>query len=615
MKKKALLFFFLIVFSSLLFAENFTIEKYGIDISVSEDRVYSVRENLLLDFNTRSHGFYRSIPYKYDGKKAIVKNLKVSDMYSSEKNGDYIDVKIGDADRYVSGLQNYTISYTYDLGDDGYADYDEFYYNIVGSGWGTDVNDVTFSVTFQKPVDASRIWATYGAYGSEKQLSVKVNGNTVSGHIDHLGPNDALTLRVEMDPGFFTGARVEKDHSTAGGILVIALAVLYVLVFLLFHSRYGRDLPLNPVVGFEPPEGLSPLLCGYITDSSADDRDVLSMVFYWADKGYLTIEDMDGKGKNFTFHRVSELPAAAPEPEKTLFYSLFKNRSEVTVDDIGRSGFARDVNEKVKPAVKNYFSKERAMIEKMSVRKEIQMCVFSILYLIIYSFAITVKDSEMLVFPLFGSLLFFAFSAVAAGVMKKYSYVGKGRRVLIGLVYTVVSLVVLLAIFAACLITNTNEVLTLVTFPFYVAVVLLGTFGGSLMEQLSPYGRDAIERTLGFREYIDKVEVDKLKVMIDSDPEYFYHVLSYAICFGLEDKWAKKFSGLLVEPASWYRSSNPVVDYMVYSSLYRRWNNAYRTTVVPISYPQSTGKGGAGTFSGSSGFSGGGFGGGGGRSW
>lgn len=48
------------------------------------------------------------------------------------------------------------------------------------------------------------------------------------------------------------------------------------------------------------------------------------------------------------------------------------------------------------------------------------------------------------------------------------------------------------------------------------------------------------------------VEADKLKALIDEDPEYYYHNLSWAIAFGLEDKWARKFKDLFSKKIPWY---------------------------------------------------------------
>ncbi|MBQ2258999.1 MAG: DUF2207 domain-containing protein, partial [Spirochaetales bacterium] len=122
-----------------------------------------------------------------------------------------------------------------------------------------------------------------------------------------------------------------------------------------------------------------------------------------------------------------------------------------------------------------------------------------------------------------------------------------------------------------------------------------------------------LEGTLGYRDFINLVEIDKLKLLIDEDPEIFYHTLSFAMAFGLEETWAKKFKGLYIPAPSWYVSTTPISDAYFYSRMSRRWRQTFSAQLAK-SAPVSGG-GGHSTFSGSSGFSGGGFSGGGGRSW
>jgi len=120
---------------------------------------------------------------------------------------------------------------------------------------------------------------------------------------------------------------------------------------------------------------------------------------------------------------------------------------------------------------------------------------------------------------------------------------------------------------------------------------------------------------LGYREFIDKVEIDQLKMMIDQDPDFYYHVLSYAVVLGLENKWAKKFDGMIVNPPTWYSGYNAFDVYL----MSRMASNMIRS--IPVnSMPKSSISGSAGSRVGgggfhSSGFSGGGFGGGGGHAW
>ena len=145
----------------------------------------------------------------------------------------------------------------------------------------------------------------------------------------------------------------------------------------------------------------------------------------------------------------------------------------------------------------------------------------------------------------------------------------------------------------------------------FMILLSISMFSAAHISKRSQYGNDRLTEALGYREFIDKVEKDRIKELSEEDPEYFYHVLPYAMVFGLADAWAGKFRDIPIAEADWYYSPYPF-DPFVYSSFGRRWHDDYIRHIDP---PRNTGGGGSRTFSGSSGFSGGGFSGGGGRSW
>ena len=92
---------------------------------------------------------------------------------------------------------------------------------------------------------------------------------------------------------------------------------------------------------------------------------------------------------------------------------------------------------------------------------------------------------------------------------------------------------------------------------------------------------------------------------MNENPEYFYDVLPYAMVFGLEEKWGKKFEGLLTTQPDWYVGPG---YYMFWPMHFNRQITAKINTTIAqnIAKTASTTAGG---------FSGGGGGGGGGGSW
>ena len=156
---------------------------------------------------------------------------------------------------------------------------------------------------------------------------------------------------------------------------------------------------------------------------------------------------------------------------------------------------------------------------------------------------------------------------------------------------------------------------TVVPIAASVVMVILAT----QIRRRTARGAQWSGRILGLKHFIETVEADKLKMLVESDPKYFYSILPYAYVLGVTDKWAKQFESIAVEPPSWYYGYDGSVfttiwfASMISNSLYYTQQNMMATKSSGGSGFGGGGIGGGGGFSGG-GFSGGGFGGGGG-SW
>jgi uncharacterized membrane protein len=147
-----------------------------------------------------------------------------------------------------------------------------------------------------------------------------------------------------------------------------------------------------------------------------------------------------------------------------------------------------------------------------------------------------------------------------------------------------------------------------------VAVLIIFIFGKELTAK-SMLGAKTRIQVLGFEEFMNRVDADRLKRM---PPDTFEKFLPYAMALGVEHRWAKAFAGIVQNPPSWYQSSagyygpgNMFNSYLFVNSLGAMTQTASAAFVAaPRSSSSSSGWSGGGFSSG--GFSGGGFGGGGG---
>ena len=116
--------------------------------------------------------------------------------------------------------------------------------------------------------------------------------NQIQGTLKKTLPfKNGLTCYSDLGDGYFTAKHeIGVDRWIFGlsiGILVIT-AALFVL--------FGRDEKIIPSIQYQPPEGMDSAVVGYVLDGSVDDKDVISLILYWADKGYLKMKEKRSKG-------------------------------------------------------------------------------------------------------------------------------------------------------------------------------------------------------------------------------------------------------------------------------------------------------------------------------
>jgi uncharacterized membrane protein len=137
-------------------------------------------------------------------------------------------------------------------------------------------------------------------------------------------------------------------------------------------------------------------------------------------------------------------------------------------------------------------------------------------------------------------------------------------------------------------------------------------FFGRHMPAKTKAGALAYMAILGFQEFLNRAEKDKIERM--GDMELFTKFLPYAIALDVADNWAEAFEGIYQEPPNWYVSPGGFRTF--HPAGFTRSINTVTSSLgaAMFSAPRGSGGGGSGGFGGG-GFSGGGFGGGGGGSW
>ena len=156
---------------SLGYAQGFDVKKYTVDIYISEEGYFDVVEKYDVYFNQQKHGIYRTIQLKYDlltsegnrEKRAIeVSNIVVPGHKSdidgkfSRKLSTFFDIKIGDANKYVYGPQQYEIRYRVKNAFLFEENDTRFYWNPKPTQWFAPFEKIDFNVHLPEGVSVDR---------------------------------------------------------------------------------------------------------------------------------------------------------------------------------------------------------------------------------------------------------------------------------------------------------------------------------------------------------------------------------------------------------------------------------------------------------------------------
>lgn len=617
---------------------DYNIQKYDIQMIVNENNTFDITETITAYFNKPKHGIYRTIPLKntierLDGttstNRAKVTNVSVNQEYTKSKENEEYQIKIGSASRTITGEQTYVIQYTYDIGKDPVKNYDELYYNLIGREWDTVIEKVTFTVVMPKEFDASQIGFSSGKFGSTNndKVAYTVNGNKIMGSYEKgLSSYEALTIRCELPEGYFTASGLAIDLEQ---YWTIGIPILCFLIAFFLWVRYGRDGKIIKTVEFYPPEGLNSMEVGFLYKGKADSQDVVSLLIYLANKGYIKIEENEetslfSKKKGFKIRKLKEYDGNNIN-EKIFLERLFRKKvkdsyvyeDEITSDDLYDSFYVT-----IDRILKNINTKENKnkIFETISFGKK---ALIIILIIVSYCF-ITIPPMVQygqtvdlimvaLVIPGMGlSVMFAGIVAILRGVRrngKSIETVQMENTIIMAWGILFWGLPFFFLVFPTFLI----DFVYLIGYVIGVVCIISMLILFAYLPKRTPYGKEIFGKLKGFKHFLETAEKDRLEAMVMQNPSYFYDILPYTYALEISEKWVSKFESIALQAPSWYERFDKYDSVAFHSFIHSTMTTAQ--DVMASSPSRSSGGGSSSSSSSGGGSSGGGSGGGGGGSW
>jgi len=537
------------------------IKSFQSEITINKDGTIDVKETIVYDFDyLEKHGIYREIPFiktNQDGKKYELKfdNFLVTDENGKSQtfvkswiNEQLIRIKIGDADRLITGVHTYVISYKVFGALTYFSDHDELYWNVTGNEWTVPIRVSTSEVMLPIGIKKEDIkTACYtGVYGSKESLCstellswddrpkivIKSNGSLGSGEGMSVAISFPKNIVAVLEPKEFVSfwnTWIGKLISFLFGLLALIwyVGLPFYIVYKWFKT--GRD-PKSTIgvttAWFDPPKTqdgkrfLTPGEVGTLGDETVDMKDISASIVDLARRGYLTIDERK-KGDYFLIKN-KEVDSSLLTYEKSILTKFFGGKDEIRIKD---EKLATEVEE-----IKNEMYKQ------------------------------VVEDK--------------LFDKNPQTTRTKY-YVIAGIALFTG-----------------------NFFLAIVAFLF-----------GRVMPRKTIFGTEAKNVAFSLKNFLSS---QKRQLEFQADKQMmFERLLPFAVAFGVERIWAKRFESLNITQPNWYHSysSSHFSSYMLVNSL----NSSFRS-ITTAATPTRSSTGHSSGFGGG-GFSGGGGGGGGGGSW
>ncbi|MBQ6622593.1 MAG: DUF2207 domain-containing protein, partial [Mogibacterium sp.] len=547
----------------------YTTPEYDVVIDVNKNYTFDYTETITVDYGDYAqHGIFRYIPMD---KGYRIQNIRV-DGYEYEV---YVDdgckvIKIGSASKALTGPHTYEIRYRMVGIEDEDPEADHLYLDVLPTGWSSNIDHAEVTVNLPDDFKWTSLDYYVGSYGSAAadtgQWMVSEDAHTIAYRGDNLVRGDGATVYAVLENGYWKGAK--SVRWTALSALLAALAGLIGTIAL--RITWGRNPQVIEPVEFYPPEGLTPLDIGYVYDGNVDDKDLTSTFFYLADKGYLKIEEYEKK--KFRFVRTGNM---MPDQEKRTverFYKgIFGSSAFEDYDSVKaakRTVYASSIGSRLSKAfddiremVEDEFSGDRRLFtEKSKVADGIGKLVL-VLVPAFYALMGEIHDGAVqsgtdVAATAIASILFAIIFYLLIRRLCKVYYKRKTRRgastvfrlLIWGALYYLIAFLFASMYMESFAYTMPGQMAVVLVFG-YLAVAPLLILG---MKSRSEWSANLYGRVLGFRNFIKTAELEKLEMLVEENPDYFYNILPYAYVFGLTKKWASNFEHIAVETPEWY---------------------------------------------------------------
>lgn len=331
--------------SSEFFADGFKVKNFHAEVNMRQDGYFTVTEQYDIKFISEfKHGIIRTLPLKYmmtdtDGHEREY-NIKIDSIsvpgrrFSQQATDAEVNIRIGEPDVYVTGRQDYTITYRVKNAFFFHNGKPDFYWNFIGAGWNTIFERASFSIHLPVKVllSPNDYYVYSGSYGDKAANGcIAYEYGTIYGEINgKLPQHHQLTVLAHLPQGYvYEQTAWDKFIENYGWTFFPAgLVIIYFTIYFISNRKKEKLV----VVQVQPPKGIDPAMAGFIANNSSDASDIISLIPYWGAAGYIRITQIDED--ETVLHKIKDLPADAPGYQQETFNGIFLLKNDVRVSSL-----------------------------------------------------------------------------------------------------------------------------------------------------------------------------------------------------------------------------------------------------------------------------------------
>jgi uncharacterized membrane protein YgcG len=618
------------------------------DIHVGADGVLDVVETigLVSEGLEIQHGIQRDFPTEY--RSGVGRRVKVGfDVVAVARDGqpeayrligmqNGERIRIGNADTILPpGRHVFLIHYRTTRQISFYRDFDELYWNVTGNGWTFPIERAEARITLPGAVPFGKRAVYTGVQGATEHDAAVIAeqpGRIVFRTTQRLRTGQGLTIATAWRKGVVAepGAATRLGWALReNGALLLAVAGLLGIVFYLIRAvwRARRNPDRRPIVPlFVPPDDLSAAALRLIWRMGFDGRAYSAAIVDVAVRGALRIVETPARwGKPARSLEKTKTSPDLPAAEQAMVRELFKQRKTLALTRANYQPLL-DAQAALRTALETAYGEEHFFTD--AAKRAFIGCrmFFGLLLLVCAVLALESATNSGLLLTFVGIpacwLVQHLLARWRAAMPKSHG----GRRLLSWMASAAVwmTLVFLGVGLVGIGLAGGNPV------PVLIVLIALPCVAIAYSRLRGPTaaGWPMRDRIAGFRHYLSVAEEDRLDLL--NPPEktaaLFERYLPYAIALDVENRWAKRFTGVLAAAANspsettlaWYSGPNdPWTQPRAFASATGgSLSSAISSAAtLPSSSSSSSDSGSSSSGSSGGGSSGGGGGGGGGSGW